>query len=506
MNKETLIFGPPGCGKTFTLINVVRDALKKGTPPDKIGFVSFSRKSVEEARARVVAELNLTEEDTPWFRTLHSTGFQWLGFKKEQVMSRYDFGNIGNEVGLVFDTNTARNGQDGLINVSAREGNKYLEIIHRSIMRCVSLEEQFNETEDYTLHWTLLKKLERIYNSFKKENDKVDFTDMIKMFVQQGNAPSLDLLIVDEAQDLTPLQWEQVKVMKQNAKEIWYAGDDDQCIHRWNGVSVEKFINACSNIKILTQSHRVPKSVHSVDDRIVQRINYRQAKDWKPLSKEGSVYYHLNIFDVNIDHGSWTIMARTNKIVQNIAEVLREDGYLYNLYGTPSLNQEMIKNMETWELLQRGSKVPLQLIKDLYAVLPKIGDKAKIKRGVVKQLDFLDSDLILGYDDLVKNYGMIASKETTSRDMLNVSKDDRLYMDSLMRRGEDFESPRINISTIHAMKGGEDDNIILMSESSRACINNSNQDDEHRVFYTGVTRTKENLHIIETESENRYQI
>ena len=54
-------------------------------------------------------------------------------------MSRYDFGNIGNEVGLVFDTNTARNGQDGLINVSAREGNKYLEIIHRSIMRCVSL-------------------------------------------------------------------------------------------------------------------------------------------------------------------------------------------------------------------------------------------------------------------------------------------------------------------------------------------------------------------------------
>ena len=75
-----------------------------------------------------------------------------------------------------------------------------------------------------------------------------------------------------------------------------------------------------------------------------------------------------------------------------------------------------------------------------------------------------------------------------------------------MRRGEDFESQRIKISTIHDMKAGEDDNIILMSESSLACINNSNQDDEHRVFYTGVTRTKENLHIIETESENRYQI
>ena len=504
--SERLIFGPPGCGKTFTLINVVRDALKKGTPPDKIGFVSFSRKSVEEARTRVAAELNLTEEDTPWFRTLHSTGFQWLGYKKEQVMSRYDFGNVGNEVGLMFDNNTARNSQDGLISMSAREGNKYLEIIHRSIMRCVSLEEQFNNTEDYTLHWTLLKKLKVVYDNFKKENDKVDFTDMIKQFVDQGDAPSLDLLIVDEAQDLTPLQWKQVEVMKQNAKDIWYAGDDDQCIHRWNGVSVENFINACDNIEVLKQSYRIPNSVHSVADKIVQRISYRQPKDWKPFPRQGSVNYHLSLFDVDIDQGSWTIMARTNRIVQNVAESLRDDGYLYSLYGVPSLNQDMIKNMKTWELLQKGSKLPLQMIRDLYSALPKVGDKAKVKRGVSKQLEFLSSDLILGYDDLVQNHGMIAPKETSSRDMLNVSKDDRFYMDSLTRRGEDFESPRIDISTIHAMKGGEDDNIILMSESSRACVKNENQDDEHRVFYTGVTRTKENLHIIETNSEYRYQI
>ena len=238
----------------------------------------------------------------------------------------------------------------------------------------------------------------------------------------------------------------------------------------------------------------------------MKRISYRQPKDWKPFPKQGSVNYHLSLFDVDIDQGSWTIMARTNKIVQNVGESLRDDGYLYSLYGVPSLNQDMIKNMKTWELLQKGSKLPLQMIRDLYSALPKVGDKAKVKRGVSKQLEFLSSDLILGYDDLVQNHGMIAPKETSSRDMLNVSKDDRFYMDALTRRGEDFESPRIDISTIHAMKGGEDDNIILMSESSRACVKNENQDDEHRVFYTGVTRTKENLHIIETESENRYQI
>ena len=37
---------------------------------------------------------------------------------------------------------------------------------------------------------------------------------MIDLFVKGGSSPELELLIVDEAQDLTPLQWDQVKLMK----------------------------------------------------------------------------------------------------------------------------------------------------------------------------------------------------------------------------------------------------------------------------------------------------
>ena len=74
MPEETLIFGPPGCGKTHTMINIVRDELNRGTPPDRIGFVSFSRKSIEEARDRVGKELGLTERCT----VVQDATFDWL--------------------------------------------------------------------------------------------------------------------------------------------------------------------------------------------------------------------------------------------------------------------------------------------------------------------------------------------------------------------------------------------------------------------------------------------
>ena len=46
------IFGPPGTGKTTTLLNKVDDALQSGVEPTKIAFLAFTRKAAEEAKER----------------------------------------------------------------------------------------------------------------------------------------------------------------------------------------------------------------------------------------------------------------------------------------------------------------------------------------------------------------------------------------------------------------------------------------------------------------------
>ena len=50
---KTIVLGPPGTGKTTTLLNKVDDYLKQ-TDPDKVGYFAFTQKAAYEARDRAI--------------------------------------------------------------------------------------------------------------------------------------------------------------------------------------------------------------------------------------------------------------------------------------------------------------------------------------------------------------------------------------------------------------------------------------------------------------------
>ena len=67
-----VILGPPGTGKTTTLLSLIEDELTAGTQPESIGFFTFTKKAVTEGKQRAVEKFNINERDLPFFRTLHS--------------------------------------------------------------------------------------------------------------------------------------------------------------------------------------------------------------------------------------------------------------------------------------------------------------------------------------------------------------------------------------------------------------------------------------------------
>ena len=71
------IFGPPGTGKTTTLLDFVDRALEQGAAPQEIGFLAFTRKAAREAKERAAKRVDLNpDHDLPFFRTLHSLAFR----------------------------------------------------------------------------------------------------------------------------------------------------------------------------------------------------------------------------------------------------------------------------------------------------------------------------------------------------------------------------------------------------------------------------------------------
>jgi len=508
MTKELLYYGPPGTGKTQNISNLIRGCIEEGIPPERIACVSFTRKAASESRERVCKDWGLTEDMLPYFQTLHSMAFHSGGYKRSDVISKKDLEEIGYEVGLSF---SARDGGDtdfDMLGIS--DGDTYLNLHHLARSKRRDLEEIYSEASNYDLNWSVLQRLIISYENFKSVRGKIDFTDMIEEFVKRDEPLDIDALFVDEAQDLSTLQWNMISVLRRTPRIQIFTGDDDQAIMGFQGADVHAFQNCTPNKEVLTQSYRVPQEPYGIAQDIVRRIEGRAPKVWYPTKHSGSVRWHNSIYDVPLEEGEWCLLARTNKIASHYANQLREEGWVYSRFGHPSIPPKMYDAILSWENWTEGHPLGVDQIKNIYnymnanvGYLKGYGPRSKTflnrEEGVMFSMDQAHSEL-----------GLCITEGRWHEVLGKIDDETRHYVLNALRRGDNVKHPRIKISTIHSMKGGECDNIIVIPDLSPAAYREYRKtpETEHRVFYVAVTRAKKALHLLEpfTESKQFYEI
>ena len=486
MRKVQIILGPPGTGKTTSLLKIVEDALSRGIPPERIAYLAFTRKAAYEAQERAMAQFGFEEGRFPYFRTLHSLAFRELGMQRDEVMTDSHYRKFGKAMGIefrgIYDENIGLHTGDGL-------GDKCSRIESLARMGLRNIEDQMAITNINDLSTHAVKQYHSALVAYKKDNGVYDFTDMLEKYNSQL---PVDICIFDEAQDLSSAQYKMAILAASLASEVYIAGDDDQAIFGWAGADVDKFLNLKGQKTTLPNSHRIPKKVHSLANDVVRRIKNRYPKKWAPKKQEGDVIYVTNEQDIDFsESGSWMLLSRSKYLLYRLKQAVRQQGFAYTINNRSSLESEETRAIIAWESLRKGKSISQHEAKNLVNFLAFNPD-------LIKQDSYMMADL--GLPDAAKDYDWMTM-------LKGIAPDEREYLRSCMRNGEKFsDKPRITISTIHQSKGGEADNLVLLTDMGKLSWENLGSDEENRVWYVALTRAKENLYLIQPRGLRYFSI
>jgi len=510
MVRRLIVNGAPGSGKTTALLKYVEDELASGTPPDRIGFISFTRRAAEEARERAMTKFGLTSKQLPYFRTIHSFCFATLGINSSEMFEGAKIKECADWLGVEM-SGRAASAEEGVVK-GYLAGDRILFMDNLARVRGVSLREQYAQDND-NLSWVLVERTARGMEEFKRKRGLHDFTDLLQEFVNSDFCARIDVLIVDEAQDLSWLQWKVVDKLAEGARRVIVGGDDDQAIFIWGGADVQHFVRMDGDVRVLEQSWRVPRAVQGVAMEILSRVKSRREKTWKPRTDpktgrevEGEVRRVGSLDEIDFGSGEETMVLSRNlsHLRDDAMPLLTSDGILYEFRGYPSVKRSVVDAILTWERLRRGESVPVPAAEKMYEHLA-LG--TGFQRGH-KKLPGLQEREEVTDADLRKDGGLVATG-IWHEALEKIDRSDRAYMVKALRSGQKLtERPSVKLSTIHGSKGGEADHVVLVRDVAyRTSRETPDQwEAEARVFYVAATRAKQKLTIVAPQTRHSYEM
>jgi len=500
---KTIILGPPGTGKTTTLLNLVDQFIQDGVRPKQIGYFSFTKRAATEAATRAADKFGLDRDnDLAFFRTLHSYAFNQLGMTKEKMLGADDYREFGEKCGIPIKT-AKFSESDGTFN----SDNEYLTIINTAAVKRIDLLDYYDSRQNILdIERSTLFLLSEELKRFKKEKGLKDFNDLLEDFIAKESINKFKVLFIDEAQDLSLLQWEMVRKIWSRAEKTYIAGDDDQAIFKWAGADVDHFIalkEEVDDIQTLDQSYRIPGGpIHELSQKIIGQVQNRFDKNYKPRAEEGVLRRYSDITQVDMSEGNWLVLSSANHFLDQVKEVCELRGWYYQYKGRNSIPLKLLLALNNWEAWRKGGLLNQLEIKNIYEYLG-----SSVLEGFRKGKT-LHAEEKYSLEECQKDHGLLVTtvwyEAFEGLDAMTEN-----YIRNMRANGETLnKNPRIIMSTIHGAKGGEADKVLLMQDITNAALETFSYDPDelHRLFYTGATRAKRELHVLDPKDFDKAYI